>query len=896
MEDLAEKNESTEMSALDYLLSTDDINFFQISENNSPYFLDSTTYKRYYFINKANLPDDIKSLIKGGDNINKGIYTTFEDVYGVSSDLKVYYCSNGIDSSVNVVLDGGEENLSKNILTQEKDSEFISVLGYDSDVSLSNLRSVQELTINKNGLDLTKLMYFSNLKKITFIGVQYDNLNGIQYVPDLNYIYFQKTSINNYSQIANVAKLQYLYFWKTTDEDITRLCDSINGIGQKDISTLRYFSVSDTTDTRSINTNWFEGNRVKSDKSSVTTIEPLRNLSNITKNAIKYLTVEFTEIKDLTPLRDFTSVNLLVIDNNEINSLDGLENMTNLNSLTCYSNPLAKDSINTSYNSETDSLKALINLKKLSYIRMGNCPNLVYLDSMIGKTSISTWDIRACSNLDEISVSNARNEIVLGGTLIDPKYQFALADKNTTTTLDLSNTDVTIAQLKMLGDFSNLKSLNLSNIKINGSTDGTKIEEAVNALNSSLIKLNKLYALSLVNFKGFNDCSKLVNMNNPVQVNSNGYTIATYLDLRGTGVNTNSDSTGLQILNNKRISGLIVDGSEINLVKIQPILNQFIYHCSFPTASLEDIGLICKNTTSLKTIENCTDLVCWVGRGQNYSYSMNITLNLSNLTKLKSIAFNHTYFTKIICPANLEILASLTSGSTAFDVSACTKLKSIYLDAYTNESLFLQTIKGKTSVEKLQINEYRPINNIFVNNLDTIATLTNLKEIYLCSSHWNSNRINIPTLGNLSKLSGMQNLTKLYIEHIAVSDKNFSGISNLSKLKYLTISDSNVENISFLTDLVNLIEVNLYKNSINAGFSNIENLVNLRSLNLNNNSIQDIETVNSVNINIIDKLINLHKSNSGKSLEYLYLSGNNGISSTGKEKLNSKSWLGKSGF
>ena len=45
-------------------------------------------------------------------------------------------------------------------------------------------------------------------------------------------------------------------------------------------------------------------------------------------------------------------------------------------------------------------------------------------------------------------------------------------------------------------------------------------------------------------------------------------------------------------------------------------------------------------------------------------------------------------------------------------------------------------------------------------------------------------------------------------------------------------------------------EVNLYKNSINAGFSNIENLVNLRILNLNNNS-NFFDSISSCNSSIL---------------------------------------------
>ncbi len=49
-----------------------------------------------YLIVKKNLPKDIRDQLVGGD-AGEGTYKdyfTLNDVYGVTSDLKVYYCSN----------------------------------------------------------------------------------------------------------------------------------------------------------------------------------------------------------------------------------------------------------------------------------------------------------------------------------------------------------------------------------------------------------------------------------------------------------------------------------------------------------------------------------------------------------------------------------------------------------------------------------------------------------------------------------------------------------------------------------------------------------------------------------------------------------------------------------
>ena len=57
-----------------------------------------------YFINKEGLPEEIRANIKGGD-AGEGKYTDYanmNDVYGVTSNLKVYYCKNGKDKMLGI--------------------------------------------------------------------------------------------------------------------------------------------------------------------------------------------------------------------------------------------------------------------------------------------------------------------------------------------------------------------------------------------------------------------------------------------------------------------------------------------------------------------------------------------------------------------------------------------------------------------------------------------------------------------------------------------------------------------------------------------------------------------------------------------------------------------------
>ena len=60
-----------------------------------------------YLIKKSGLPEDIKNQIRGGD-AGEGTYTDYvnlNDVYGVTSDLQVYYCSEGTDTIMGITTD-----------------------------------------------------------------------------------------------------------------------------------------------------------------------------------------------------------------------------------------------------------------------------------------------------------------------------------------------------------------------------------------------------------------------------------------------------------------------------------------------------------------------------------------------------------------------------------------------------------------------------------------------------------------------------------------------------------------------------------------------------------------------------------------------------------------------
>ncbi|MFW9872959.1 MAG: leucine-rich repeat domain-containing protein, partial [Candidatus Thorarchaeota archaeon] len=112
----------------------------------------------------------------------------------------------------------------------------------------------------------------------------------------------------------------------------------------------------------------------------------------------------------------------------------------------------------------------------------------------------------------------------------------------------------------------------------------------------------------------------------------------------------------------------------------------------------------------------------------------------------------------------------------------------------------------------------------------------------------------------ISDIDGLSKLTKLgSLELTQTGLTEISGLENLKELGSLNLSWNNITRIKGLEDLTELVDLDLSENQITE-ISGLKNLVNLRALNLTNNKIRRISGIETL----------------GK-LEYLYL-GKNDIS------------------
>ncbi|RFU61099.1 leucine-rich repeat domain-containing protein [Peribacillus glennii] len=221
--------------------------------------------------------------------------------------------------------------------------------------------------------------------------------------------------------------------------------------------------------------------------------------------------------------------------------------------------------------------------------------------------------------------------------------------------------------------------------------------------------------------------------------------------------------------------------------------------------------------------------------------------DLSPLEDAKSLKELYLYGTEIKNLRPISNLRSLTYlDISATDVSELEPIKGLK----TLETLWMerinidsfQALKGLTKLKKLNID------NTFYGTDDRIdgSPLKNLKQLELLYM----DRVFFKDFTFLKSMSNLKTLKAPYshvsaadvrfntsLEHLDIKSKDVSGLSNLTKLRYLDISDSGTENIDALSNLKNLTELNASNNEIQ-DIAPISSLPKLERLALDNNQIK----------------------------------------------------------
>ena len=216
--------------------------------------------KMYYLINKQALPDEVKNQLRGGDTTEYLKYIRLQDVYGVTPDLKVYYCESGTDSALGT-LDSTELDPNTPLKKINQDAEMKSAItealasvgvtvGEDG-VTVGDASKLKTVTIDGSKHNITSisgLSEISTLQNLELKDVKIDNLDGIEVCTKLNYILFDNCIINNYSNIANVLGLKYLYMYLPPAMSETNANTQVSNLSlgmksAKDMNKLEYVGI-----------------------------------------------------------------------------------------------------------------------------------------------------------------------------------------------------------------------------------------------------------------------------------------------------------------------------------------------------------------------------------------------------------------------------------------------------------------------------------------------------------------------------------------------------------------------------------------------------------------------------------------------------------------------------
>ncbi len=873
------------------------------------YVIDSEGHA-LYLVKKSGLPEEIKESLIGGD-AGEGSYADYQslnDVYGVTSNLKVYYCSRGADSMKGLAKENLDNDNPKRVVF-ETDSSMLGVLkDYDNDgdgiITAEETKQVKKLTISSDAgiTSLSDLYNLTNLQELTLEDLTLTNMDGVEFTSLLRYIFLKNCVVDNYNAIGKMGKkLQYLYFYDIDDNEMRKICDSTKGIANYELGNLQYFAV-----VGNLNYICSVENRYDISKSAskfISTIEPLKNLNPVTRNAIKYLSLQCNDLTSIADLDVFENLYLVRIEGNQIKTLgecvngkwNGLYNANDLAYLYANSNNLGVEEIyelenETGKNTQKDSLACLENKQQLYYLRLTSNVNLKWVEYLENLNSLRYLYLDEC--LELVNVSKLKNVLnnCGGNQLIDKKYSIALLDENTKS-LDLTGYELTLNTFESLKNCKDLYRLNLENLVLTDNNGGVisdetknkKINEVLSELKEmKFLKLKGISALTEISFVGENKVTKLYE-----------------LDLRGTKVKNlsalNTYALGLK--------SLILDYAETDLTLIQDVIN------NFTTSAWAGIDSNCWNSDANLTLCNndlytklneCTsieNLYFLHHESRPSSYDFHSMSSLSTL-------FLSAGSSNIWLPANLVNFTSIEGGYGIISFNDPTKniganeggiigdkLKTLSVESFYESDMeklknTWRFLRG-TSLSSIRLGEVGFGKRVFSNMVSLGVDAS--KTISLTVYGWSADRVRA-----CESLDGIENYTNL--ESLSLTNgtiSNISGLNNLKKLKILIMTNNRVSNISELESLTSLTELYLGDNQISNLYA-LRGLKNLTYLNLVNNVIEDnAYNLEGERFNNLSIIAGLHPNNGGK-LSKLYLSKNDAIIDF--TPVSSLTWTDWSGF
>ena len=881
--------------------------------------------KAIYLIRKEGLPESIKEQLAGGDAGEKTYsdYASLKDVYGVTQKLKVYYCGDGIDSINGIAKSEVDEAIDRDVFEITAGKGLGDLLSNydtsgDGQISSSEVRDIRTLEIT-SAIDLKDIYNLYALEKIIIKDVQNINLSGIEHLTKLNFIWMFNSTAENYEPIGKLSgKLERLYFQYFKDDQVNKFIDEIKSY---DLPNLKYLSFWNTgsyshgpqkcMDCWSNN-----GSEFGTSSSGITNLSKLSELSQITKNAIKYFYAEGNNLTSLEGITSLTNLITLKIQRNYLVNLNGINNLTNLEYLEISRNKLLDSSTRTEEEKINDSLYFLSGCSKLKLLNLSYNTDIVWIN-YIKDLPITNLYMYGLTNISTTDIINLKNKINSMGTkTFDKKYSLLLLDNTNTRVLDISGQTLTVSEFLNIGTCVNLSQLLMMNTKIvkdsseTLAADENTVEKLMIKVFTNLKKINYLdLAGFTINLGDGAGAQKIKNLN---FINSSLKSYLNWIDLRNTDVIALGDNASLgasdkaisisnaNLLNTiTSLRTFIVDSDKYDFYYMQDLVNRM----SGANYRLEKYynagGLTCFNNTSLKTLEKC-DKITKIETYEYYSgINVNNTLDLSKCDSLTYLSL-FGWLGTVKCPSSIKNISTLLPSThftfeddgtdiilDYFRIDECGyEMWSSIVNELANsgvfvKDLYLDSIWGEGSLDcffdkngkcewldKLgydYANWMEPYNySRFYNEFNKLIG-SSITKIYFAYS---------PVL-NLDFLDGFEEqLTSISITSSKL--QNINKIKNFTNLTYLHLGYNYITNVSSLETLTGLKKLYLNNNSIGFGLEALENLHEVEFIHLSGNNLYTNNYANIANGEAKESFINIFKNlHVNHNLKELYLKGIN---------------------
>ena len=420
------------------------------------YVIDSDGHA-LYLIKKSGLPEEIRESLVGGDAGAGGYgdYQSLNDVYGVTSNLKVYYCSGGVDSIRGLAKENLDNDNPNRVVFENGTGMSELLQDYDTDgdgkISAQETKSVTKFTVTENSeiTSLKDLFNLANLKELTLDNINLSNLSGLENCANLYYLCFKNygkgNDIEDYASIKKLSNLQYLYLENSKDKQVKDIFTSMQNV---DFTKLQYLGVY--------------GSGTK-----VTDISIISSLSSTTKSSVAYMYFYGNDLSSIESFSDFVNVvETRIQSNSKLTTLGGLKNMQKLISVYASNcnlglNEIYQDDLeNDGRNPETDScLQGKAYLSHLDFSNNKNLKWVNYIDSLIKSLDyISFWN---CEEIIGNSIKDITDIILSAGNRSIPqKYQIYLSTNERLDYLDFGLQDSS-EEFLALKDSLELKALRL---------------------------------------------------------------------------------------------------------------------------------------------------------------------------------------------------------------------------------------------------------------------------------------------------------------------------------------------------------------------------------------------------------------------------------------------------